>query len=822
MKLTDHEKTALVWDDREISYQELLDSISFFEGLYRVAPGERVGIFSENRPEWVYAFFSAWGHGAIALPLDSGLPADDISYILDDSRPSVVFCSSQTREVLEKALNMIGIGPRIIEFERLEGEEAAHHEPVEAGHDEVAVILYTSGTTGNPKGVMLTYNNLLSSIRGIQRLGMITPSDRILGLLPFHHIFPLQGTVIAPLYTGSTSVMVKSLSADEILATMQKYAPTMFLGVPRLYEMFHRGLMAKVSSSLPGRLLFLLSRAIGSLQFSRLLFGKVQRAFGGSVHAYLTGGAKLDDKVARDLRALGFKLVEGYGLTETSPLVAFNPFDAVRPGSVGPVMEGVQVKIVEGQVAVKGPNVMKGYFNRPEETAQRVRDGWFYTGDLGHFDKKGYLHITGRCDEMIVLPSGKNIDPEEIEKRILDLSPAISEIGIMQRDGRLVALVLPDFNLLGRQSIYNFVEGIRSTITKQYNAAVAGFKQISQVTIIREPLPRTRLGKLKRYLMKGIAERREKKSPPAELSGSPEYGNLRRFIEDLTGERVSPDDYLSLDIGMDSLDMLQLSIFIENTYGIPVEEVDYGRYRTLTELSRFVEARRTRIEGGGVDWGSLLSEREPAGMKPGRTFSILRTIIGPLVSPYHRILVSGIEHIPQGPCIFAGNHQSLLDVPMLIRALPRTVLARTFFLAKDKPAYHTLPARLLARGANFIMMDTAGDVKSSMIRIADALRGGCNVVIFPEGTRTQDGTVGEFKKTFAIVSSELEVPVVPFAIDGNFRLMPYGSSFPRPGRGRLSFLDPVYPGGREYQDLTDEVRNAIVRELEHHTKEAGT
>ena len=192
---------------------------------------------------------------------------------------------------------------------------------------------------------------------------------------------------------------------------MQKHKPTIFLGVPRLYEMFHRALMLKVKSSILGKLLFYSSRAIGNVKFSRKLFARVHRAFGGSVRAYLTGGAKLDRRVENDLRALGFMLIEGYGLTETSPLVAFNPFDAVRPGTVGVVMEGVEVRIIDGEVAVKGPNVMKGYYNRPDDTSRRFRDGWFFTGDKGEFDSKGYLRLTGRCDEIIVLPSGKNIRP---------------------------------------------------------------------------------------------------------------------------------------------------------------------------------------------------------------------------------------------------------------------------------------------------------------------------------------------------------------------------------------------------------------------------
>jgi long-chain acyl-CoA synthetase len=816
MKLSDHGKTALIWHDEEISYSKLLENIRAFEGLYRVLPGDRVAIFAENCPEWIYSFFSAWGHHAIAVPLDAGLPADDISFIIDDCRPSVVFCSSQTVPVLEKALFRIGdYHPDIIVLDSVNMAQTKGMKgrvSQEADNDEVAAILYTSGTTGNPKGVMLTYNNLLACINGISKLNMIKPEDRFLALLPFHHIFPLQGTVIAPLYIGSTSIIIKTLASDEIIAAMQKHKPTMFLGVPRLYEMFHRALMLKVNSSISGRLLFHLSRTVGNSAFSKILFARVQSAFGGSVHTYLTGGAKLDRTVDRDLRALGFKLVEGYGLTETSPLVAFNPFNAVRPGSVGLVMEGVTARIVDGEVVVKGPNIMKGYYNRPDENSRRLRDGWFYTGDKGEFDTDGYLYITGRCDEMIVLPSGKNINPEEIEERILGLSPIISEIGIMQQEGRLVALVLPDFDILNRENILNFIENIRDLIVERYNSTAASFKRISQVIFISEPLPRTRLGKLKRFLMESVSE---KKAPPSSYQNPSfdEYNIIRSFIEALTGRSIMPSDHIFLDIGLDSLDRLQLSVYIEKTFGIQTTAINYMKFPTVLSLAEFVRDNKTRMEQSSIEWEQIISRESREKITPGNTLVQLRTFIGPVLSLYHRLQVEGLENIPEQPCIFAANHQSYMDVPMIIQALPRRLLSKTFFLAKEKPVYHNSIVKLLTRGTNTIMIDTNGDLQKSLIKLTAVLRSGCSVVIFPEGTRTRTGALGEFKKTFSIISKALSVPVVPVAIDGTYRLMRYGSIFPKQGKIKLTFLSPVYSEQIDFSEIAKNVRQSIFQVL---------
>ena len=810
MKLIDHGKTALIWNNEAITYRDLIGQVTHFASFYSAQKGDRIAICAENRPEWIYAFFSAWEHGAVVVPLDAGLPADEISFILGDCRPAVVFCSAQTQDMLEKAMaKLASFHPRVIVFESMPASAGtAPCEARELANNDVAVIIYTSGTTGNPKGVMLTLDNLLTSIRGLQKLSMLKSDDRLLGLLPFHHIFPLQGTVIGPLVTGGTSILVNSLSSDAILAAMQKHRPTMFLGVPRLYEMFHRGIMAKVNANLAGRALFRLSRAIGSVRLGKVLFGRVHRAFGGSVHAYLTGGAKMDERTAADMRALGFKIVEGYGLTETAPLVAFNPFHAVKPGSVGLVMKGIEVRIIEGEIAVKGPNVMKGYYNRPDDTARMVRDGWFYTGDTGHFDRNGYLYVTGRCDEMIVLPNGKNLNPEEIENRILTLSPLISEIGVLQQDGRLVALVLPDFNVMRRENIINFVERIRGLIADKYNTAAAEYKKISRVIIVKEPLPRTRLGKLKRYLMKDMAHDREPQMP-YEQPVFEEYRILADFVSKLRGKKVLPHDHLVIDAGLDSLDRVQLSVFIDGTFGLGARDIDFATHDTVLKLALFISKHRTRLGQGDAGWGHILGKGRMGTVKQGRTFNILRLLLGPVLFWYHRLEISGAHAIPQGPCIFAPNHQSFIDVSLIIRALPASKLRTTFFLSKAKPLYRGKLGKFFLRGANVVMVDTGTDLEGALIKLAAVLRAGCSLVIFPEGKRTRDGNLGEFRKTFAIVSRELGVPVVPVAIEGTYRLMPYGSRFPRPGKTKLTFLEPVFPGDSDYSAMADSVRDKI-------------
>ncbi len=410
---SDHNKTAFFFDDRPVSYRDLRLNIGAFASRYRIKPGDRVAVICENRPEWIYAFFSAWANRGIAVPVDASLDSAAMSAIIKDCTPAVVFTSKSFRKTVQIAICQAGVSSDLI---ITDDPVPTTDSDLDINFDKshTAVIVYTSGTTGAPKGVMLSFNNLLSNIRALQELKMFVTRDIIIGLLPFHHILPLQGTVIAPFFIGATVVYLSKLSPENILQALKRHQVTMFLGVPRLYELFHRSLMEKLDKNYLAKLIFRTLRIMGSQRLAAAIFHQVHQRFGGHVRAYLTGGAPMDPHIARDLTALGFKLVEGYGLSETSPLLAFNRFDAVRIGSVGQALPGSEIKIIKNEIVVRGPNIMQGYWQNPAATAAVIRDGWLHTGDTGHIDRKGYLFIDGRKDEMIVLDNGKNIDPEKI------------------------------------------------------------------------------------------------------------------------------------------------------------------------------------------------------------------------------------------------------------------------------------------------------------------------------------------------------------------------------------------------------------------------
>jgi long-chain acyl-CoA synthetase len=433
LQLRDHNKTALVYQGVGISYADLITNIGRFAARYRLNPGDRMAIFSENRPEWIYALYSAWRHGGIAVPIDHMAPEDEVAHILNDCRPGVVFCSEKTKEVLSGAVGRLKSEdrPQVLVFEELQaGDSAPEPAGFSGSKDDTAVIIYTSGTTGSPKGVMLSFDNLMANIEAVSEgVRIYTPQDKLLAILPFHHIFPLVGTIMATLHVGATLVILDKISSEDILGAMKQHGITIIIGVPRLYRLFHKGLMDKINPSPAARALLNISRGLKSPALSRLLFQKVQQAFGGHIRYFVSGGAKLDEQVGGDLYAMGFEVLEGFGMTEAAPMITFTKPGQVKIGSPGTPSGDTQVRIEDGEVLARGRNIMKGYYHKPEETAAILKDGWLHTGDLGRIDKQNRLFITGRKKEIIVLSNGKNVNPEEIENRILSLSPLIKEIG---------------------------------------------------------------------------------------------------------------------------------------------------------------------------------------------------------------------------------------------------------------------------------------------------------------------------------------------------------------------------------------------------------
>ncbi|MFA6931440.1 MAG: AMP-binding protein [Lentisphaeria bacterium] len=817
------DKVAVIFKDQRISYRELLQKAYQFSQLSCAAVEDRCLIFSENRLEWVYAFYACWQSKAIPVPVDAASTSEEVAYILKDCRPASVFCSESNVAKVRSALELSGISTQVLVFEQMQVTDQVPSEQqaniAEPPSSDVAVIVYTSGTTGSPKGVMLTFQNIWANLHSVSaEVPIYCSDDRVMVLLPLHHVLPLQGTMLMPLTIGATIVFAPSLVAADILSTLSDHKVTLFVGVPRLFILLRDGLMSKIRQKKIASFLFFLCARINSLAFSRLLFGTVQRRFGGAIKYMPCGGAAIDPQVIKDFRTLGFEILLGYGLTETAPMVSFTHPGGGRKGASGQIMPCNEVRCVDGEIAVRGGNVMKGYFERPEETAAVLRDGWFYTGDLGHVDKDGHIFITGRRKEIIVLPSGKNINPEEIEQKLLKYTDFISEVAVLASGDALQALILPNVKALQARGIINLEEAIRADAVSKYNQNASSYKRILKCIMISESLPRTRLGKLKRYELAALAENnRQRKNAATPEPDLEEYRVIKEFLEGQTGQEIYPEDHFELDLSLDSLGKVSFQVFLSGTFGLEVNEQTLLEFPTPRNLAEHMHClSKTMSADKHFKWGEVL--REKVSVKLPRswvTFHWMNLCSGFFLRCFFRLRGENIENVPEGACILAPNHQSYLDSLFIMAFLKKKILQDTFFYAKAEHVRHWWQ-RFMANRHNVIVMDINKDLKLSLQKLADVLKKNKKVIIFPEGTRTLDGNLGDFKHTFAILGRELDVPIVPIAVDGAFKVLPRGRKIPHFFRKvNVSFLPPIYPENNDsYSSLSEKVHQALSEKLE--------
>ncbi|MBI4734458.1 MAG: AMP-binding protein, partial [candidate division NC10 bacterium] len=673
-------------------------------------PGDRVALVSESRPEWTVAYFAVTAAGATAVPLDVQLSDAEVANVLRHAGCRMAIASGKQAPRLlgvdaggAAPLRLVDLdaeasGDRVLAFRAILREAGSSAPPSlpSVQDDALASILYTSGTTGTPKGVMLSHSNFLANARSILDFGLVNAEDNLLALLPLHHAFPFMVQLIL-LYSGAHLTFLASLKAPDLLACMQETGVTLLVGVPQLFYMLHKGIFDEIGRRpLPLRFLMRwLLRLSGALRplginLGRVVFAPVHRKFGGHIRFMASGGARLDPVIARDFLALGFTMTEGYGLTETAPVVCFNPLDRVRPGSVGVPLPGVEVKIVNpdaegvGEIAIRGPNVMQGYYQNSAATAEVMRDGWFLSGDLGVLSADGYLTITGRAKEVIVLSSGKNIYPEEVEEQYLK-SPYIEELCLIpqasDRAGAavegLLALVLPDLDYFRAQGMTNVLETIRWDM-ENVGRDLPPYKRPTGLVIVKEGFPRTRLGKIQRHLVQQqFQAERAKEAGPAE---APPPETEATLVEDEAGRRVLEylreatqkpavrlDDNLELDLGMDSLARVEMLVALEGMFDVKIPDEAAAECFTVREVIERLQTLRGVPASPGAaarrrGWGEILTGPPPAEVQAmvegsSRASSVIVTAISrgmcaALFKSVYRLRVEGLQHVPpQGPLI---------------------------------------------------------------------------------------------------------------------------------------------------------------------------
>src|SRR5271169_612992 len=591
----------------EIQRQQTVERVTFAE-LTRMSESvanwlathvprdARVAILAANHPRWVAAYLGIIAAGRTAVPLDTAFHADQVKKLLIDSGASLLFCDVKHLPVamdavggLNVSLVMTSAAAERVETSatapnptyRTERDEWGTHgltplgtealaadldsifaagpagfQPIVPAESDLAALLYTSGTTADPKGVMLTHANLVGEANSVLAVIKIGPADALLGILPMFHVLAQMANLFLPLFNGARVVYLETLNTTELLRALQERDITAFCVVPQFYYLIHERIFKEIGKR--GRFTLRLVRTLmafnralrrAGVNAGKVFFGKIHATFGARMRYLVTGGSRFDPAISRDFYSFGIDVLNAYGLTETTGGAFINPPGHVVFGSVGRPFPGVEARIVDpqpvedgappvGEIAIRGAIVMKGYWNRPEATAEVLRDLWLYTGDLGYFDSAGNLFITGRRKEIIVLANGKNVYPEEIEVHYLQ-AQYVKEICVMAlevRPGdptseRLHAVVVPNFELLRERKIVNSKEAIRLEI-EALSHKIASTKRLGSYDIWQDDLPRTTTRKLKRFqIEKKVRELQQKGGDSDDAAEKPLTADEQQWLE---------------------------------------------------------------------------------------------------------------------------------------------------------------------------------------------------------------------------------------------------------------------------------------------------
>lgn len=516
-------------------YRVVMQAVSAL-GKAGIIKGDRVGILSENRPDWGAAYFASLFLKAVNVPLDALLKPPEWSYIIRNSGMKVIVSSSKFIPEIEPLRDEIDSLEAIISMDSgnsnadylLSDEDPAEIAPPDVDPDDIAAIIYTSGTTGLAKGVKLSHGNITSDIQAILLVMELYPSDNFISILPIHHTFECTCGFLAPLSSGAAITYARGLASKQIVEDIKNNKATILLGVPLLFEKISASLTKAISRKpLFARAVFktiygvskLLKKTINVEAGGKLFYSLRDKAGMASLRLMVTGGAPMSPEIAEAFNYLGFRLIQGYGLTESSPVLTLNPMDRYKNNSIGKALAGVQMKVIDtneqgiGEIIARGPMIMKGYYKNEEATVKTLKDGWLYTGDLGWVDNEGYYYITGRLKNIIVTPGGKNVYPEEIEY-VLNKSPYILESLVLGRPLKdlgggeeIEAIIVADIEYFSARTAENnitlnekYIENtIKLEVAKQCEQ-LSDYKRVKYVTIREEDFEKTSTKKIKRYL----------------------------------------------------------------------------------------------------------------------------------------------------------------------------------------------------------------------------------------------------------------------------------------------------------------------------------
>jgi long-chain acyl-CoA synthetase len=747
--------------------------------------GDRVLVLAPNSPELVICMFGVWLAGGVLVPIDLRTPADVIARLRERSDPRLLLAD--------------GVAATASDLPTLSVSELARTadaKPVACARGapeavEVAELVFTSGTTGAPKGVILTHANILSNVDAALDALPIEASERLLSLLPLSHMLEQTAGLLAPLAAGATIYYTQTLRSSAVQAAMQRHRVGLIVCVPEILRLLLAGVEREVERSGKQGQWRALLRLAGRLPMGvrPALFARVHHRLGGRLRLALCGGATLNPELWQAWESLGVRVIQGYGATECAPIVTSNRLEQRLPAAVGWPVKAVYVRIAaDGEVQVRGPNVTPGYWREPDETAAAFEDGWYLTGDLGRYGARGELQLLGRKKDMIVLPDGRNVFPQDIEDE-LKRQPAIRDcvvLGKPRPDGgeEVHAAIIPAGD----------AEDVAAAV-REANARLGPRQNVSAFTIWPETdFPRTPSLKVKRADVLAVVTQKATQVPPG--IAAPVADSLEARVVRLVAAaaqrspaELAPDADLTLDLGLDSLARVELAVMIEEEFGRALTDEDMASLRTIRQLAAALERGRSAETSAELPaW--------PRGGPVPRLRSVLQALIvfpllGVVCQPRR---VAGRRRLDalSEPLLLIANHTSHLDAPTVLALLTGPRRERTTVAAAADYFFRSVPRSLAAAIAlGAFPFNREGAVAASLAHCGDLVDGGYSLLIFPEGTRSPDGQLQPFKTGIGLLARELRIPVVPIAIEGLHEILPKGRSIPRRGPVRITIGEPI-------------------------------
>ena len=808
------------------TYERVQDMAEQAAGSLRergVVPDDRVMLMSENRPEWAISYFGILKAGATVVPLEQGLSLAEVQNLAQASGAAALIASDLVLD--DKLGGEAGVraalgGVQVLRFDEVLVEPAvspAAIAPPRRG-DQVASIIYTSGTTGAPKGVMLSHKNLTSMVAKMSSVFHLYRHDGLLSVLPLHHTFEFSAGLLMPLVHGSQVTYLEDVNADALQRAFKDGNITGMVGVPALWQLLHRKITKRVSER--GVLVerafdavIDLNRKIRErtpygIDLGKVLFFPVHRELGGRLRLLISGGSALSPDVMKAFLGLGFKLFEGYGMTESSPvLTTQRPGEKTVIGSVGRALPGVDVKIDApdergvGEVIAKGPNVMLGYYKNADATASVLQNGWLRTGDLGRIDDKGNLYIVGRKKEMILGASGENVYPDELEELYND-SPFVKELSIVglpaAGGGETVAmLVVPDYEhdeALGRDEVR---ERVREHV-RQVSQKLPLYKRVRVFHLWDHDLPKTSTRKVKRREIIAELQKLERVTSPITTTSTSSSTWVRDVVARVCQKPVGQVTNAArlTDLGFDSLMFTELGVALEDA-GMPLP--DPGELTGLETVADLL-ALADRLMAGQAAKDRQLA-RAPKKLErkkdPEPVDDDEIHVPAPLVEVgrralrfgqkalYERLLdttVTGKAHVPPfGGYIVAANHTSHLDMGLVKHALGETGPALVALAAKDYFFEDPVRRMYFENFTNLVPMERHGSLRESLRLASEVLREGYILLIFPEGTRSDTGVMIDFKPSLGYLALSNRCGILPMYLAGTHDAMPKGAFLPSKG-----------------------------------------